>query len=72
MDDFVPVSPAFPQDDEDEDAGWGSMCREEARGQESSSEEEDDDEGGNGRGKGMIDLDAVAREEADVWGDRED
>ncbi|KAI4907102.1 hypothetical protein J4E90_009997 [Alternaria incomplexa] len=72
MDDFVPVSPAFPQDDEDEDAGWGSMSREEARGQESSSEEDDGDEGGSGRGKGMIDLDAVAREEADVWGDRED
>jgi hypothetical protein len=70
MDDFVPVSPAFPKDDEDEDAGWGSMSREEARGDESSS---DEDEDGEGRGhEGLIDLDAVAREEADVWGDRDD
>jgi hypothetical protein len=71
MDDFVPVSPAYAtRDDEEEDAGWGSMSREEARG-ESSSEDGDEDEGGRGKG-GLIDLDAVAREEADVWGDRED
>ncbi|EUC48606.1 hypothetical protein COCMIDRAFT_33886 [Bipolaris oryzae ATCC 44560] len=74
MDDFVPVSPGFGKDDdEDEDAGWGSMSREEARqGHESNSDEE---EGGVGKesGKGVfIDLDAVAREEADVWGDRDD
>jgi hypothetical protein len=70
MDDFVPVSPAFPKDDEDEDAGWGSMSREEARGDDSSSDEDNDEEGrGN---EGLIDLDAVAREEADVWGDRDD
>lgn len=74
MDDFVPVSPGFAKDDEEDgDAGWGSMSREEARqGRESSSDEED---GGAGKesGKGVfIDLDAVAREEADVWGDRDD
>jgi hypothetical protein len=68
MDDFVPVSPALPRDEENEDAGWGEMSREEARG-ESSDEEEDDDEGTSG---GLVDLDAVAREEADVWGERED
>lgn len=78
MDDFVPVSPAFVRDEEDEDAGWGSMSREEARQGDSSSDEEeedDDDDGKRGseeRGTGMIDLDAVAREEADVWGDRDD
>ncbi|KAH7070977.1 hypothetical protein FB567DRAFT_481542 [Paraphoma chrysanthemicola] len=66
MDDFVPVSPALPRDDEDEDAGWGEMSREEARGE---SSDEDDDEGRRG---GLVDLDAVAREEADVWGERED
>ncbi|KAG9191665.1 hypothetical protein G6011_10399 [Alternaria panax] len=70
MDDFVPVSPAFPKDEEDEDAGWGSMSREEAHGHDSSS---DEDEGSESRGNGgLIDLDAVAREEADVWGDRDD
>lgn len=68
MDDFVPVSPAFAREEEDEDAGWGEMSKEEARGEESS-----DDEEGEGRNSGgLIDLDAVAREEADVWGDRDD
>lgn len=65
MDDFVPVSPGFVRDEEEEDAGWGEMSREEARGGESSDDEERD-------GGGGLDLDAVAREEADVWGDRED
>jgi hypothetical protein len=78
MDDFVPVSPGFVQEDEDEeDAGWGSVSREEARqGRESSGDDDDDDEEDEGmkeNGKGVfIDLDAVAREEADVWGDRDD
>jgi hypothetical protein len=70
MDDFVPVSPAYPKDEEDGDAGWGSMSREEARELDSSDEEDRSSESrGNG---GLIDLDAVAREEADVWGDRDD
>lgn len=70
MDDFVPVSSTFPKDDEDEDAGWGSMSREEAHEHDSSNEEDESSElRGNG---GLIDLDAVAREEADVWGDRDD
>jgi hypothetical protein len=64
MDDFVPVSPAL-RDDEDEDAGWGEMSREEARQRESSDDEGDGKEAGK---RGLIDLDAVAREEADVWG----
>ncbi|CAN9115581.1 unnamed protein product [Alternaria alternata] len=70
MDDFVPVSSTFPKDDEDEDAGWGSMSREEAHEHDSSNDEDESSElRGNG---GLIDLDAVAREEADVWGDRDD
>lgn len=72
MDDFVPVSPAFVREEEDEDAGWGSMSREEARQGDTSSDEDDDRRGSEERGTGMIDLDAVAREEADVWGDRDD
>ncbi|CAA9961791.1 hypothetical protein PTMSG1_05168 [Pyrenophora teres f. maculata] len=72
MDDFVPVSPAFVREEEDEDAGWGSMSREEARQGDSSSDEDDDRRESEERGTGMIDLDAVAREEADVWGDRDD
>jgi hypothetical protein len=68
MDDFVPVSPAFVRDDDDEDAGWGEMSKEEARQDESSDEEEYE---GRASG-GLVDLDAVAREEADVWGERED
>lgn len=68
MDDFVPVSPAFAREEEDEDAGWGEMSKEEAR--EDDSGDEDEVEGRNSGG--LIDLDAVAREEADVWGDRDD
>ncbi|KAF1913342.1 hypothetical protein BDU57DRAFT_522199 [Ampelomyces quisqualis] len=67
MDDLVPVSPGFVRDEDEEDAGWGEMSREEVRGEERSDEEEE--EGNRGVG---LDLDAVAREEADVWGDRED
>lgn len=68
MDDFVPVSPRFSQEENDEDAGWGEMSKEEAKGEHSSDEEEY-----QGRlSGGMVDLDAVAREEADVWGERED
>lgn len=74
MDDYVPVSPGFAKDDdEDEDAGWGSMSREEARQERESSSDEEDGGAGKESGKGVfIDLDAVAREEADVWGDRDD
>jgi|TARA_R110002003_G_scaffold193_10_gene14996 hypothetical protein len=67
MDDFVPVSPALPRDDEEEDAGWGEMSREEARDESESEEEYEGRTSG-----GLVDLDAVAREEADVWGDREE
>jgi hypothetical protein len=68
MDDFVPVSPAFPREEDDINAGWGEVSREEVRGDDSDEEEE---AGGRNSG-GLIDLDAVAREEADVWGDRDD
>ncbi|KAF2035118.1 hypothetical protein EK21DRAFT_84749 [Setomelanomma holmii] len=67
MDDFVPVSPTLPRDDEDEDAGWGEMSREEARDDSDSEEEYEGRTSG-----GLVDLDAVAREEADVWGEREE
>lgn len=69
MDDFVPVSPGFVQEDDEEDAGWGEMSKEEAKGH---IDDADDDEDEGDTGVGLIDLDAVAREEADVWGDREE
>ncbi|OAL47841.1 hypothetical protein IQ07DRAFT_601881 [Pyrenochaeta sp. DS3sAY3a] len=69
MDDFVPISsPGFAHDDDDVDAGWGEVSGEEVVGE--SSEDEDGEEGR--RSGGFIDLDAVAREEADVWGERGD
>ena len=64
MDDFVPVSPAFPREDEGEDAGWGEMSREEAKQGEDSDDDEEEYEGRTSGG--LVDLDAVAREEADV------
>jgi hypothetical protein len=68
MDDFVPVSPpAFTR--EEEDAGWGEMSREEARRGDDSDDEE---EAGRLSSEGLVDLDAVAREEMGVWGDRDD
>ncbi|PSN68903.1 hypothetical protein BS50DRAFT_549359 [Corynespora cassiicola Philippines] len=68
MDDFVPVSPAFNRTEEEEDAGWGEMSKEEAR-----NDEDSEDEGEIvGRREGMVDLDAVAREEMGVWGERDD
>jgi hypothetical protein len=65
MDDFVPVSPAFVPAEEE---GWGEMRRAESR---DDDEEEDEEYEGRSSG-GLVDLDAVAREEADVWGERED
>ena len=70
MDDFVSVSPAFPKEEEDEDAGWGEMSREEARKADDSDSDEEEYDGRTSGG--LVDLDAVAREEADVWGERED
>ncbi|KAJ4291635.1 hypothetical protein N0V90_009530 [Kalmusia sp. IMI 367209] len=70
MDDFVPVSPPFVRD-EDEDAGWGEVGRHEARRDEESDEESDEEDVVERR-EGMVDLDAVAREEMGVWGERED
>ncbi|KAF2636752.1 hypothetical protein P280DRAFT_140080 [Massarina eburnea CBS 473.64] len=85
MDDFVPVpvSPFFRDEGEDEEAGWGEMRGEHVgRGKavrdsddDSGSDEDEDEERGRGRGRGsregLIDLDAVAREEMGVWGERE-
>lgn len=68
MDDFVPVSSPYVRDEEEEDAGWGEMSKEEATKAADSSDEEDEDDAR----EGMVDLDAVAREEMGVWGDRED
>ncbi|EOA83797.1 uncharacterized protein SETTUDRAFT_92286 [Exserohilum turcica Et28A] len=72
MDDFVPVSPAYAKQDvdDDEDAGWGSVSREEAR--HKGDADSDVEEARENARRGLIDLDAVAREEADVWGDRDD
>lgn len=67
MDDYVPVSPAFPREEENEDAGWGEVSKEEAKGHDDSDSENEARKSG-----GFIDLDAVARDEADVWGDRDD
>lgn len=76
MDDFVPVSPSFPREEEDEiNAGWGEMSREEAKRVESSDDEEEEVEEVGRRNRdsgGLIDLDEVAREEMGVWGERED
>lgn len=67
MDDFVPVSPGLHVDEVDaEDAGWGEMSKEEARGIDDSDDDNDE------AGKGFIDLDAVAMGEAGAWGERDD
>ncbi|KAF2684569.1 hypothetical protein K458DRAFT_431482 [Lentithecium fluviatile CBS 122367] len=77
MDDFIPVSPPpFTREEEEEDAGWGEVSREEAQRRGGAGESEDEEEGG-GDGyrrstEGLVDLDAVAREEMGVWGERED
>lgn len=69
MDDYVPVSPAYvPEREEDElNAGWGEVSREEAR-RADDSEDESDGEGGK---VAMVDLDAIAQE-VGVWGEREE
>ncbi|KAH7120806.1 hypothetical protein B0J11DRAFT_439105 [Dendryphion nanum] len=74
MDDFVPVNVPFTREEEDEDAGWGEMSREEAKRQDSSDEDEEDDDDGEvvSKKEGMIDLDEVARMEMGVWGEREE
>ncbi|KAF1926446.1 uncharacterized protein M421DRAFT_422775 [Didymella exigua CBS 183.55] len=62
MDDYVSPSQGLPVQDEEEDAGWADLRR-----KESNIESEDSDEEGK-----LVDLDAVAREEMGVWGERED
>jgi len=68
MDDFVPVSAGYVRDDDDEDAGWGEVRRDEV----GDGFEDGDDSGEEGGRGGLIDLDEVAREEAGVWGEREE
>ncbi|KAF2113280.1 hypothetical protein BDV96DRAFT_633398 [Lophiotrema nucula] len=70
MDDFVPVSPSYRNEQEEEDAGWGEVSKEEAKREDSSGDEDEEDI--VDRREGMIDLDIVAREEMGVWGDKED
>ncbi len=67
MDEYVPASPSFPTEEEEEDAGWAELRRKESEAKDEISDDEDDDERGP-----LVDLDAVAREEMGVWGDRED
>ncbi|ORY10331.1 hypothetical protein BCR34DRAFT_485907 [Clohesyomyces aquaticus] len=69
MDDFVPVSPSFRTQEEEEDAGWGEMSREEAKRGDSDDESEDEVDG---RKEGLVDLDVVAFEERGVWGEDSD
>lgn len=71
MDDYVPSSPAFSADGEGEDAGWGDLRRRVSRPEGQSGDDSDDEEGERER-EGLVDLDAVAREEMGVWGERED
>ncbi|KZM21056.1 uncharacterized protein EKO05_0011114 [Ascochyta rabiei] len=68
MDEYVPASPSFPASDEEEDAGWGDLRRKESN----RAREESDDEGDEEDKAALVDLDAVAREEMGVWGERED
>ncbi|EAT79997.2 hypothetical protein SNOG_12699 [Parastagonospora nodorum SN15] len=65
MDDFVPVSPAYVPEVEE---GWG---RDEVKEESDDDDEEEEEYEGRSSG-GLVDLDAVAREEADVWGEREE
>lgn len=67
MDEYVPASPSFPAEEDEEDAGWAELRRKES--QVSRDDSESDEEGGKGA---LVDLDAVAREEMGVWGERED
>lgn len=70
MDDFVPVSSSpFLREQEEEDAGWGEMSREEARRDVDNEDEEEDSGRGRQSHEGLLDLDAVAREEMGVWGE---
>jgi hypothetical protein len=69
MDEYVPASPSFPVSEDEEDAGWAELRRKESEVSRGGDSEDEDEEG---RGKALVDLDAVAREEMGVWGERED
>lgn len=68
---YIPASPGLPlADDEDEEDGWADLRRRESE-RSGKGDEGDSDEEGEDRG-GLVDLDAVAREEMGVWGDRDE
>ena len=68
---YIPASPGLPlADDEDEEDGWADLRRRESERSGKGDEGDSDEEGGD-RG-GLVDLDAVAREEMGVWGDRDE
>ncbi|KAJ4985913.1 EAP30/Vps36 family protein [Stagonosporopsis vannaccii] len=67
MDEYIPPSPSLPVEDEEE-AGWAELRRRESTREEERSDSEDGEEGD----RALVDLDAVAREEMGVWGERED
>lgn len=67
MDEYIPPSPSLPVEEEEE-AGWAELRRKKSEREEGSDSEDDEDEGE----RGLVDLDAVAREEMGVWGERED
>ena len=68
---YVPSSPGLPlMDNEDEEDGWADLRRRESGQSRKADEEGDSDQEEEGRG--LVDLDAVAREEMGVWGDRDE
>ncbi|OSS43216.1 hypothetical protein B5807_12131 [Epicoccum nigrum] len=65
---YVPSSPGLPLEDEGvEEDGWADLRRRESERSDKGGEEGDREEE-----RGLVDLDAVAREEMGVWGDRDE
>lgn len=69
--DYVMASPALPQEEKEEleHSGWVDMSK--GKGRQEEEEDEDSEEESLTRREGLIDLDAVAREEMGVWGRKE-
>lgn len=63
---YVPASPALPAEDDEEEAGWADLRRKESNVSRGGSSDDEDGKAG------LLDLDAVAREEMGVWGDRDE
>lgn len=68
MDEYVPASPPVIERQDEEDAGWGEVDRDELQNRD---KEESNDEDNGGRKVDMIDLDAIAGE-VEAWGEREE